>query len=52
MNAAELAVFAACYAVSLERQNAAFDNSAAETALDEALNEVENFRQALRERKR
>lgn len=50
LSAAELAVFAACYAASLERQPSAADNSAHESALDDALWSVRCFRKALRDR--
>lgn len=55
MTAAELAVFAACFAVDMERRssrNPSVDNANAEEALESALWSLECFRQALRERKR
>lgn len=51
MNDTERAVFAACYAAALARQPEAVGNEAADAALEEALWDVECFRQALRERK-
>ncbi len=50
MNDTERAVFAACYAAALARHEAV-GNEAADAALEEALWDVECFRQALRERK-
>ncbi len=50
LNETERAVFAACYGASLATQPSAPDNSAHESALDDALWAVRCFRQALRQR--
>jgi hypothetical protein len=49
-NATDLAIFAACYAASLARHPGATDNSAHESALEDALWDVRCFRKALRDR--
>jgi hypothetical protein len=51
MNATERAVFAALYAVATDHHANSVDNANAEAALDEALWELKNFRQAVRSRK-
>lgn len=50
MTQAELAVFAACYALETSGRRS-IDNSAADDALDAALWSMKCFRQALRERR-
>lgn len=52
MTAADLAVFAACYAASLGRQAPTADNSSSDAALDEAFWHVECFKRSMKERKR
>jgi hypothetical protein len=50
MNETERAVFAACYAMQLSTFRPAADNRNAEAALEYALEDLDCFRQAARDR--
>jgi hypothetical protein len=51
MTETERAVFAACYARGLDRYEPGISNEQADAALEDALWQLQNFRQAIRERK-